>query len=52
MKEEELKGKGLKRTVQVLKKGKERVIDVEEEHILRESIWEENRRIEGKMSVL
>jgi hypothetical protein len=41
----------LKRTVRVLKKGK-KAINVEGSNILRESIWEEKRRIEGKMSIL
>jgi hypothetical protein len=48
----ESKGEGSKRTVWVLRKGKERVIDVEESDILRELIWGEKQRIEGKMSVL
>jgi hypothetical protein len=51
-KEGESKGKGSKRTVRVLRKGKERAIDVEGSNILRESIREEKRRIEGKMLVL
>jgi hypothetical protein len=36
----------------VLRKGKERAINVEGSNILRESIQEEKQRIEGKMSVL
>jgi hypothetical protein len=36
----------------VLRKGKERVIDVKGSKILRESIREEKQRIEGKMSIL
>jgi hypothetical protein len=50
VKEGESKGKGLKRTIWVLKKGKERAINVEGDYILRESIWEEKRKIKGKMS--
>jgi hypothetical protein len=38
VKEEELKGEGSKRTVRVLRKGKERAINVEGSNILRESI--------------
>jgi hypothetical protein len=41
-----------KRTVWVLRKGKERAINVEGSNILRESIREEKQRIEGKMLVL
>jgi hypothetical protein len=50
-KEGESKGQGPKRTVRVLRKGKERAINVEGSNILRESIWEGKRRIEGKMSI-
>jgi hypothetical protein len=52
VKEGESKFEGLKRTVQVLRKGKERAINVEGSNILRESIWEEKQRIEGKMLIL
>jgi hypothetical protein len=46
-KEGESKGKGSKRTVWVLRKGKERAIDVEGSNILMESIQEEKRRRGG-----
>jgi hypothetical protein len=51
-KEGELKGKRLRRTIRVSKKGKERAINVEGSNILRGSIQEEKWRIEGKMLVL
>jgi hypothetical protein len=49
-KEGEAKGEESRRTIRMLKKG--RAINVEGDSILRESIWEEKRRIEGKMSIL
>jgi hypothetical protein len=52
VKEGESKGKGSRMTIRVSKKGKERAINVEGDSILRELIWEEKQRIEGKMSIL
>jgi hypothetical protein len=49
VKEGESKGEGLKRTIQVSRKGKERAINVKGSNILRELIQEEKQRIRDQI---